>query len=88
MQKRFLMHSQLVAEARTDAKTGLLNAAAWHRESATELSRAKGYWSPASAAIIDIDHFKRSTTPTATWPATASCGSSPTGSRPSFVRVT
>jgi diguanylate cyclase (GGDEF)-like protein len=58
MQKRFLMHSQLVAEARTDAKTGLLNAAAWHRESATELSRANGYWSPASAAIIDIDHFK------------------------------
>ena len=58
MQKRFLMHSQLVAEARMDAKTGLLNAAAWHRESATELSRAKGYWSPASAAIIDIDHFK------------------------------
>jgi len=58
MQKRFLMHSQLVAEARTDAKTGLLNAAAWHRESATELSRARGHYSPASAAIIDIDHFK------------------------------
>jgi diguanylate cyclase (GGDEF)-like protein len=58
VQKRFLMHSQLVAEARTDAKTGLLNAAAWHRESATELSRAKGSWSPSSAAIIDIDHFK------------------------------
>ena len=58
MQKRFLMHSQLVAEARTDAKTGLLNAAAWHRESATELSRAQGHYSPASAAIIDIDHFK------------------------------
>ena len=58
VQKRFLMHSQLLAEARTDAKTGLLNAAAWQRESATELSRANGYWSPASAAIIDIDHFK------------------------------
>ncbi len=58
MQKRFLMHSQLVAEARTDAKTGLLNAAAWHRQSATELSRAQGHYSPASAAIIDIDHFK------------------------------
>ena len=57
MQKRFLMHSQLVAEARTDAKTGLLNAATWHRESETELSRAKG-WSPTSAAIVDIDHFK------------------------------
>ena len=58
MQKRFLMHSQLVAEARTDAKTGLLNAAAWHRESATELSRVQGSWMPASVAIIDIDHFK------------------------------
>ena len=58
MQKRFLMHSQLVAEARTDPKTGLLNAAAWHRESATELSRVQGSWMPASVAIIDIDHFK------------------------------
>lgn len=58
MQKRFLMHSQLVAEARTDAKTGLLNAATWHREATTELSRIRGYWSPTSLAIIDIDHFK------------------------------
>jgi diguanylate cyclase (GGDEF)-like protein len=58
MQKRFLMHSQLVAEARTDAKTGLLNAGTWHREAATELSRVGGYWSPTSLAIIDIDHFK------------------------------
>jgi diguanylate cyclase (GGDEF)-like protein len=58
MQKRFLMHSQLVAEARTDAKTGLLNAAAWHREATTELSRIRGYWSPTSLAIVDIDHFK------------------------------
>ncbi|HEY0717003.1 MAG TPA: GGDEF domain-containing protein [Streptosporangiaceae bacterium] len=58
MQKRFLMHSQLVAEARTDAKTGLLNAGTWHREAATELSRAGGHWSPTSLAIIDIDHFK------------------------------
>ena len=58
MQKRFLMHSQLVAEARTDAKTGLLNAGTWHREATTELSRTRGYWSPTSLAIIDIDHFK------------------------------
>ena len=58
MQKRFLMHSQLVAEARTDSKTGLLNAATWHREASTELSRIRGYWSPTSLAIIDIDHFK------------------------------
>jgi diguanylate cyclase (GGDEF)-like protein len=58
MQKRFLMHAQLVAEARTDAKTGLLNASTWHREASTELSRIRGYWSPTSLAIIDIDHFK------------------------------
>jgi diguanylate cyclase (GGDEF)-like protein len=58
MQKRFLMHAQLVTEARTDAKTGLLNAAAWQGESATELARAKGSWPPPSVAIIDIDHFK------------------------------
>jgi len=58
VQKRFLMHSQLLREARTDPKTGLLNAAAWHRESAAELSRTKGRWSPAALAIMDIDHFK------------------------------
>jgi diguanylate cyclase (GGDEF)-like protein len=58
MQKRFLMHAQLLAEARTDAKTGLLNAATWHREASTELSRIRGSWSPTSLAIIDIDHFK------------------------------
>jgi diguanylate cyclase (GGDEF)-like protein len=52
------MHAQLLAEARTDAKTGLLNAATWHREASTELSRIRGYWSPTSLAIIDIDHFK------------------------------
>ena len=28
--QRSLMHQQLQAAARTDAKTGLLNAAAWH----------------------------------------------------------
>jgi diguanylate cyclase (GGDEF)-like protein len=58
MQKRFLMHAQLTAEARTDAKTGLLNAAAWQRDAATELSRARAYRPSASVAIIDIDHFK------------------------------
>jgi diguanylate cyclase (GGDEF)-like protein len=58
MQKRFLMHAQLTAEARTDAKTGLLNAAAWQRDAAMELSRARSYRPSASVAIIDIDHFK------------------------------
>jgi diguanylate cyclase (GGDEF)-like protein len=58
MQKRFLMHAQLTAEARTDAKTGLLNAAAWQRDAMTEVSRARHYRPSASVAIIDIDHFK------------------------------
>jgi diguanylate cyclase (GGDEF)-like protein len=58
MQKRFLMHAQLTAEARTDAKTGLLNAAAWQRDAAMELSRARSYRPWGSVAIIDIDHFK------------------------------
>ena len=58
MQKRFLMHAQLTAEARTDAKTGLLNAAAWQRDATLELSRARSCRPLASVAIIDIDHFK------------------------------
>jgi diguanylate cyclase (GGDEF)-like protein len=58
MQKRFLMHAQLTAEARTDAKTGLLNAAAWQRDAAMALSRARAHRPSASVAIIDIDHFK------------------------------
>ena len=39
--QRSLMHQQLQAAARTDAKTGLLNASAWQREADTELSRAQ-----------------------------------------------
>jgi diguanylate cyclase (GGDEF)-like protein len=58
MQKRFLMHAQLTVEARTDAKTGLLNAATWQRDAATQLYRARGHRPSASVAIIDIDHFK------------------------------
>jgi diguanylate cyclase (GGDEF)-like protein len=59
MQKRFLMHAQLTAEARMDAKTGLLNAAAWQREVTAELSRTSRFVPPPSVAIIDIDHFKQ-----------------------------
>jgi len=38
--QRSLMHQQLQAAARTDPKTGLLNAAAWQREADAEVSRA------------------------------------------------
>jgi diguanylate cyclase (GGDEF)-like protein len=57
--QRSLLHQQLQAAARTDAKTGLLNAAAWQREADTELARARRSTDPLAVLIIDIDHFKR-----------------------------
>ncbi|MGI5164353.1 GGDEF domain-containing protein [Spirillospora sp. CA-253888] len=57
--QRSLMHQQLQAAARTDAKTGLLNAAAWQREADTELSRSQRTHDPLAVLLIDIDHFKR-----------------------------
>ncbi|MFC4911369.1 sensor domain-containing diguanylate cyclase [Actinomadura gamaensis] len=57
--QRSLMHQQLQAAARTDAKTGLLNAAAWQREADTELSRAQRTDEALALLLIDIDYFKR-----------------------------
>ncbi|MGK5557285.1 GGDEF domain-containing protein [Actinomadura kijaniata] len=57
--QRSLMHQQLQAAARTDAKTGLLNAAAWQREADTELSRSVRTHDPLALLLIDIDHFKK-----------------------------
>jgi diguanylate cyclase (GGDEF)-like protein len=57
--QRSLMHQQLQAAARTDAKTGLLNAAAWQREADTEISRATRTDESLALLLIDIDHFKR-----------------------------
>ncbi len=45
--QRGAVHQQLQAAARTDAKTGLLNAAAWQREADTELSRAQRTHTPS-----------------------------------------
>ena len=56
--QRSLSHVQLVNESRTDAKTGLLNAATWERESALEVSRAVRTQSPLAIAMVDIDKFK------------------------------
>ena len=53
--QRSLRHASLAAAARTDAKTGLLNAGAWQREAAVEVARAQA---PLAVAIADIDHFK------------------------------
>ncbi|MCG5216313.1 GGDEF domain-containing protein [Streptosporangium sp. KLBMP 9127] len=57
--QRSLLHAQLQAAARTDPKTGLLNAAAWQREADTEIARARRTGDPLALLIIDIDHFKR-----------------------------
>ncbi|MET7330243.1 GGDEF domain-containing protein [Nonomuraea sp. NPDC005650] len=57
--QRSLLHAQLQAAARTDAKTGLLNAAAWQREADTEIVRARRTGETLAVLIIDIDHFKR-----------------------------
>ena len=57
--QRSLMHQQLTAAARTDAKTGLLNAAAWQREADAEVARAQRAGSPLALLLVDVDHFKR-----------------------------
>ncbi|MFI6323325.1 GGDEF domain-containing protein [Nonomuraea sp. NPDC050556] len=57
--QRSLLHAQLQAAARTDPKTGLLNAAAWQREADTEIVRARRTGETLALLIVDIDHFKR-----------------------------
>jgi diguanylate cyclase (GGDEF)-like protein len=59
LQRRLLtIHSELVDRARTDAKTGLLNAGSWEGEAAAEVARARRTHSPLAVAIADVDHFK------------------------------
>ncbi|HTP15559.1 MAG TPA: GGDEF domain-containing protein, partial [Streptosporangiaceae bacterium] len=56
--QRSSRHAQLVDASRTDAKTGLLNAVTWRRESSAEVSRALRTGSGLAVALIDIDYFK------------------------------
>lgn len=57
--QRGMLYAQLHAAARTDLKTGLLNAMTWEREAAASLSAARRAGRPASVLLLDIDHFKR-----------------------------
>ena len=57
--QRSLMHQQLKAAARTDAKTGLLNAATWQREADAEIVRALRGDEPVALLLADVDHFKK-----------------------------
>jgi diguanylate cyclase (GGDEF)-like protein len=56
--RRYLMNAQLIAHARMDEKTGLLNAATWQREANAEFSRALRTRDPLALAMVNIDHFK------------------------------
>ena len=57
--QRSFRHTQLLNEARADAKTGLLNAATWEREAAAEVARAVRTGSPLAVALLDLDRFKQ-----------------------------
>jgi diguanylate cyclase (GGDEF)-like protein len=59
MLQRSLMHQQLTAAARTDPKTGLLNATAWQREADAEVARALRSDTPLALLLVDVDYFKR-----------------------------
>jgi diguanylate cyclase (GGDEF)-like protein len=56
---RSRQHARLAAAARTDAKTGLLNAGAWQQAAAAEAARVARSGRPLAVAMVDIDHFKK-----------------------------
>jgi diguanylate cyclase (GGDEF)-like protein len=49
---------QLEVDATVDGKTGLLNAAAWHRAATKELRRAAREGTARGVLVVDVDHFK------------------------------
>ncbi len=55
--RRYMMRAQLVAEARIDPRTGLLNAGAWRREAEVELARAQRHQGRAALVIVHIGQF-------------------------------
>ena len=56
--QRSLLHSQLKAQARTDPKTGVLNAGAWQGEADLAVARARRRREPLAVLLTDVDHFK------------------------------
>ena len=56
--QRSLRHTRLLKDSRVDAKTGLLNAATWEQEAATEVARAVRTNTALDVAMVDIDRFK------------------------------
>jgi GGDEF domain-containing protein len=58
LHRSLLMH-QYETAARTDAKTGLANAAYWSQMARAELARAERYETAVGILMLDLDHFKR-----------------------------
>jgi diguanylate cyclase (GGDEF)-like protein len=56
--QRSLLHSQLKTQARTDPKTGVLNAGAWQGEADLAVDRARRRREPLAVLLADVDHFK------------------------------
>jgi diguanylate cyclase (GGDEF)-like protein len=56
--RRFLVHPLLIAQSRSDSKTGLLNVSTWEAEAESEISRSVRTRNPVSLCLVDIDHFK------------------------------
>ena len=57
--RRFLVHPLLLAQSRSDSKTGRLNVSTWEAEAEAEISRSVRTRNPVSLALVDIDHFKQ-----------------------------
>ncbi|GAA0630013.1 GGDEF domain-containing protein [Kutzneria viridogrisea] len=58
LHRTVLLH-QLQLAARTDDKTGLLNATTWHQQAQVELVRARQENRPLGLLMIDLDHFSQ-----------------------------
>jgi len=56
---RSTLVNELEGAARTDTKTGLLNAGAWHSLADQHLLRAERRGTPVAVLMIDLDHFKK-----------------------------
>jgi diguanylate cyclase (GGDEF)-like protein len=54
-----LLHSQLKTQARTDPKTGVLNAGAWQGEATLAVDRARRRRESLAVLLADVDYFKR-----------------------------
>jgi diguanylate cyclase (GGDEF)-like protein len=56
--QRAVLVRHLERVASTDAKTGLLNAAAWHARAERAVTRPGRGPAPAAVLVLDLDHFK------------------------------